>query len=118
MLNPGLNINKVCREQVESNLILTFISKTMTPSPLRPPNKPTQKDGIFAALRRAVPKPHARERHKNEWILEETWRLVDERVSTRRGTGMHARIRRLGRTIRASLKRDRKRRVEIAGEEV
>ena len=40
--------------------------------PLRPPTKPTREGGIFAALRRAVPKPHARERHKNEWILEET----------------------------------------------
>ena len=28
---------------------------------LQPPTKPTREDGIFAALRRAVPKPHARE---------------------------------------------------------
>ena len=28
--------------------------------PLRPPTEPTREDGIFAALRRAVPKPHAR----------------------------------------------------------
>ena len=50
-------------------------------SPIRTPTKPTREDGIFAALRRAVPKPHARDQHKNEWISEETWRLVDERVS-------------------------------------
>ena len=50
--------------------------------------------------------------------MEKTWWLVDERVSARRGTGVHARIRRLGRAIRASLQGDRKRRVEIAGEEV
>ena len=83
--------------------------------PLRPPTKPMREDGIFAALRRAVPKPHGRDRHKNEWISEETWRIVDERVSTRRDTGVHARIQRLGRAIRASLQGDRKQRVEITG---
>ena len=80
-------------------------------SPLRPPTEPTREDRIFAALRRAVPKPHGRDRHKNEWISEEMWRLVNERVSARRGTGVHTRIRRLGRAIRASLQGDRKRRV-------
>ena len=50
--------------------------------------------------------------------MEETWRLVDERVCAQRGTGVHASICRLGRAIRASLQGDRKRRVEIAGEEV
>ena len=63
-------------------------------------------------------KPHGRDRHKNEWISEDTWRLVDERVSAQRGTGVHARIRILGRAIRASLQGDRKQRVEIAGQEV
>ena len=77
-----------------------------------------REDGIFAALRRAVPKPHGRDRHKNEWISEETWRFVNERVSAQRGTGVHARIWRLGRAIRASLQGDRKRRVETAGQEV
>ena len=86
--------------------------------PLRPPTEPTREEGIFAALRRAMPKPHGRDRHNNEWISEETWRLVDERVSAQRGTGVHARIRRLGRAIRASLQGDRKRRVETAGQEV
>ena len=28
--------------------------------PIHPPTEPTREDGIFAALRRAVPKPHAR----------------------------------------------------------
>ena len=49
--------------------------------PLRPLSDPTRENSIFATLRRAVPKPHARERRKNGWILEDTWRLVDERVS-------------------------------------
>ena len=83
--------------------------------PLRPPTEPTREDGIFAALRRAVPKPNGRDSHKNEWISKKTWRLVDERVSTRRGTGVQVRIWRLGRAIKASLEGDRKRRVEIAG---
>ena len=86
--------------------------------PLRPPAEPTREDGIFADLRRAVPKPHARERRMNEWIYEDTWRLVDERVSTQHGTRVQARIRRLSRAIAASLKGDRKRMVETAGEEV
>ena len=57
--------------------------------PLRPPMELTREDGIFETLRRAVPKPHEREKHKNVWIAEETWRLVDERVSARRGAGVH-----------------------------
>ena len=87
-------------------------------SPLRPPSAPTREDGIFAALRRAVPKPHRRDRHKNEWISEKTWRLVDKRVSVQRGMGVHTRIWRLGRAIRTSLQGDRKRRVETAVQEV
>ena len=86
--------------------------------PLRPPTEPTREDRIFAALRRAVPKPHTRDRHKSAWISEETWRLIDERVSAQRGTGVRMRIRRLGRAIRASLQGDSKRRVETAGQDV
>ena len=52
---------------------------------LKPPTEPTRDDELFDALRRAVPKPHEREKHKNAWISEETSRLVDERVSARRG---------------------------------
>ena len=80
--------------------------------------EPTREDELFGALRRAVPKPHERDEHKNAWISEETWRLVDKRVSARRGTRVRERIRRLGRAIRASLKGDRKRRVEAAGTDV
>ena len=86
--------------------------------PRRPTTEPTREDGIFAALRRAVPKPHARDRHKNAWISEETWRLVNERVSTRRGTVVRMRIWRLGRAVRASLQGDRKRRFETAGQDL
>ena len=79
--------------------------------PLKPPTEPTREDELFDALRRAVTKPHERDKHKNTWISEETWRLADERVSVRRGTRVRARIRRLGQAIQASLKGDRKRRV-------
>ena len=83
--------------------------------PLQPPTEPTREDRIFAAQRRAVPKPHARDKQKNAWISEETWRLIDERISARRGTRVHMRIRRLGRAIRAIVQGGRKRRVETAG---
>ena len=86
--------------------------------PLRQSTEPTREDGIFASLRRAVPKPHARDRHKNAWISEETWRLIDARVSAQQGTGVQMRIRRLGRAIRASLQGDRRRRVETAETDV
>ena len=74
---------------------------------------------IFAALQRAVPKPHARKRRKNGWILEDTWRLVDERVSAQRNPARdQTSIWRLSRAIVASLKGDRRQRVKTTGAEV
>ena len=78
----------------------------------------TWEDELFGDLRQAVPKPHDREKHRNVWISEETWRLADERVSARRGTRVWARLRRLGQSVRASLKGDRRRRMEEAGKDV
>ena len=49
--------------------------------PVRLPGEPTRTDQLFAALRRAVPKAQPREARRNAWILETTWRLIDERVS-------------------------------------
>ena len=83
-----------------------------------PPKDPTREDKLFGDLRRAVPKPHEREKHRNAWISDDTWRLADERVSARRGTRVRARLRRLGRAVRARLKGDRRRRVEDAGKDV
>ena len=37
--------------------------------------------GIFAALWRSIPNPKAQEARENAWILADTWRLVDTRVS-------------------------------------
>ena len=83
--------------------------------PLTLPKEPTRGDTLFGDLWRAVPKPHKQEQHRNAWISDETWKLVDERVLARRGPRVKARLRRLGRAIKAGLKGDRRRRVEEAG---
>ena len=82
--------------------------------PLTPSREPTREDTLLGDLRQAVPKPHKREEHRNAWISDDTWKLVDKRVSARRGTRVQVRLRRLGRAIKASLKGDRRRRVEEA----
>ena len=58
--------------------------------PLLPPKEPTREDKLFRDQRRAVPKPHEREKHRNAWISNEKWRLVDKRVLARRGTRVQA----------------------------
>ena len=83
--------------------------------PLTPPKRPTREDTLFRDLRRAVPKPHSREQHRNEWISDETWKLVDERVTVRRKPREKTEMRRLGRAIQASLKGYWRRQVEEAG---
>ena len=86
---------------------------------MRPPTKPTRVDQLFAALRRAVPKAQPREARRNAWISEETWRLVNERVSAcrdpRKGQAFK---RQLGRAVKASLVADLKQRADEAGAEV
>ena len=58
-------------------------------------------------------------RKKNAWILEATWRLVDDRVSARQDPVKYqALIWRLGCNIVESLKVDRRWRAEEAGKEV
>ena len=87
--------------------------------PVRPPVKPTRADQLFAALRRAVPKAQPREARRNSWISEETWRLVDERVSALQDPQYgQALKRRIGKAVKKSLAADRKRRSEEAGAEV
>ena len=46
--------------------------------PLTPPKQPTREDTLFGDLWRSLPKPHLREQHRNAWISDETWKLVDE----------------------------------------
>ena len=86
------------------------------PLPLQPPTALTREDGIFAALRRAVPKPQERDARKNAWISEFTWILFDERFSARQDPVKdQALIWRLGSAIAASLKGNRRWRAEEAG---
>ena len=76
-------------------------------------------DGIFAALRKAVLKPQAREARKNVWILEDMWRLVNKRVSARRDpVKKQSLIMGLERAILASLKGDRRWQAYKTGKEV
>ena len=86
---------------------------------VRPPTEPSRIDTLFAALRRAVPKPKPREARRNAWISAETWRLIDKRVSTRRDPRYgKADRRQLAKAIAASLAQDRRRREEEVGTEV
>ena len=86
---------------------------------VRPPTEPSRPDTLFAALRRAVPRSKPREARKNAWISAETWRLIDERVSTRWDPRYgKADRRQLTKEIMASLAQDRRRRAEEAGAEV
>ena len=87
--------------------------------PVRPPSKPTRVYLLFAALRRAVPKAQPREARQNAWISEETWRLIDKRVSARRDPRYEQEFKRqLGRVVKASLAANRKWRADKAGAEV
>ena len=87
--------------------------------PLRPLTTPTRGDGIFAALRRAVPNPQDEYVRENVWISESTWILVDKRVSARQDPAKYqSLIQRLSRAIAVSLKGDMKRQSEEVGEEV
>ena len=86
---------------------------------MRPPTEPTREDNTFADLRRVVPKARAREARRIEWSSTETWRLVDERVSARRDLARGKAIkRRLGRSIKASLEEDWRRRADEARADV
>ena len=79
----------------------------------------TQVDQLFAALRRSIPRAQPREARRNAWISEETWRLVNERVSSRRDPRYgQAFKRKLGRAVKASLAAYQKQRAEEAGAEV
>ena len=81
--------------------------------------KPTQVDKTFAALRRAIPKAQPLAARRNTWISEETWKLVDERVSTLQDPRKVQALKiQLGQVIKAIFAADRKQRADEAGEEV
>ena len=83
--------------------------------PLTLPKRPTREGTLFGDLCRAVPKPQPREQHRKAWISEETWKLVDERVTVRKKPRAQTEMRRLGRAIQTILKGDWRRRVKEAG---
>ena len=86
---------------------------------VRPPTKPTQVDKLFSALRGAVPKAQRRAARRNMWKSEETWRLINKRVSVRQDPRKGQAIKRqLGRAVKAILAADRKWITEEAGAEV
>ena len=76
-------------------------------------------DQLFQKLKDAMPNPTGQERRRAAWISEATWRLVDARSSLRRSEAYtQAEHRRLNRKVKASLKEDRKHRVEDAGDAI
>ena len=94
-------------------------SRTRLPLCLPSRQMRTRADNIFADLRRAIPKPDKRAAHHNSWILEDTRRIIDERVYMRQETGRdHHRIIWLGRAIREALKEDRILQALMEGEDM
>ena len=76
--------------------------------PLWPLITPTREDGLFMDLRRSIPKSKTQEVRKNGWILADTWRLFNKRVSARWDPAREqAHIRRLGCAINAILREER-----------
>ena len=76
-------------------------------------------DDLFAALRRAVPRAQPRKVRRNAWILESTWRLIDERVFARRDPRYRISFkRRQGKAVQKSLVVNRRRRADDAVTEV
>jgi len=70
-------------------------------------------DTLFNEIKGNTTVPAARERRNNVWISEATWKLVDRRAGIRKkGELVQALSRRLGRQIKASLKKDRTERAE------
>jgi hypothetical protein len=79
----------------------------------------TQADCLFEDLRSSVERPENQVSRRASWISDESWKLIDTRLALRREAGHdQAAIRRLTRRIQASLKADRKSRVEKAGANV
>ena len=65
--------------------------------PMKVSRRPTREEEHFEDRRRAVLKPHPREQQRNAWISEETWKLVDARVSMRRKPRERTGLQSLGR---------------------
>ena len=87
--------------------------------PLQPLTTLMREDGIFADLRRAIPKPKAWEAQNNSWILAGMWWIVDTIVYTCQDPVQdQALIPHLSREINMNLKADRRRKTEKLGGEI
>jgi hypothetical protein len=88
--------------------------------PLKQLTRPLSKAAtIFEELQLSAGRRENEARRQASWISSETWKLIDSRVAMRHLEGHdRAAIRRLTRSIQASLKAERKRRVTVAGEKV
>jgi hypothetical protein len=76
-------------------------------------------ESLFEYLQLSVEKQETETRRVASWISAETWGLVDTRTALRREVNPdRAAIRCLNRAVEASLKADRKRRIEVAGDKV
>ena len=83
--------------------------------PLRPlySDLASDPDEIFSEIKTQIPKPHLRERVRQDWISDDTWESIDARVTARR-EGYQRTVRKLSRHIRVVLRTDWKRRAEEA----
>ena len=85
-----------------------------TQIPLLPSDTPTREDELFAELHTTLTKPKAQEVKGNTWISENTWMIVDTRVSMCwYPTGDQKFLRRLGTHIKVRLQVDRQHQEEM-----
>jgi len=77
----------------------------------------TATESKFEDLKAACEEPPPRQRAANNWILAETWRLVDERAMLRaKGTLSQQKHRQLNRKVKAGLNLDRSQRATDTAE--
>ena len=76
----GDDISKLTKKEICALLLAYFtVNEYINNNPMQIQRRPTREEELFGDLRRAVLKPQPREQHRNAWISEETWRLIDER---------------------------------------
>ena len=78
---------------------------------------PDKADRMFAELRRAIPKPYQKERHRQAWIPPETWSLIDTRIESRHQRYQQS-SRALSRAIEAEIQGDQHKQTAKAGSTV
>ena len=95
-----------------------YLRQCMHP-PLQTLDTSTRKEQLFADFHQAIPKTKAWEARKNAWILEDTWRIIDTRVSVHQHPARNqSLIRRLGCHTTTMIKADRWRQTETDGGDI